>query len=55
MSLKVFRTTRQVRKGEHLFGIHKPETLATLKRFSRRRARRRSRRELQYPDIRDSE
>jgi hypothetical protein len=55
MSLKVFRTTRQVRKVEHLFGDHKPETLATLKRFSRRRDRQRTRRELRSPDIRDSE
>ena len=49
MSLKVFTTTRHIRRWQHLVGLYKPKTVRSHKLLSRRGERRRVRRELQVP------
>ena len=46
MSLKAFKSTRSIRRWEHLFGGHLPRTVSRNKRFSRRSERRQANREV---------
>ena len=49
MSLKVFQTTRFIRRQQHLIGLKKPPTVRRLKLLARRGERRQAQRELRVP------